>query len=134
MSVPSFKRRMACLLYDALLLIAVLFLASFVVVGLLPDVRTGLPRALFQTYLTGVAGLYFSVFWSRGGQTLAMKTWRIRLIKASGGSVGMGMAWLRYGLAMLGLFCFGFGYYWALWDKDRQFLHDHLLGTRLVLD
>jgi uncharacterized RDD family membrane protein YckC len=134
METPTFKRRLASLFYDALLLTAVLFLAGFVVVGLLPNVDAGWPRLIFQVYSFVVAGFYLTWFWRRGGQTLAMKTWRIRLVDADGGPVTYGRAWVRYGLAALGLFTFGLGFLWALWDRDRQFLHDHLTGTRLVLD
>lgn len=134
METPTFKRRLASLFYDALLLTAVLFLAGYVVVGLLPNVDAGWPRLIFQAYSFIVAGFYFTWFWRRGGQTLAMKTWRIRLVDADGGAVTYGRAWMRYGLAVLGLFTFGIGFLWALWDRDRQFLHDHLTGTRLVLD
>jgi uncharacterized RDD family membrane protein YckC len=134
MRTPTFKRRLACLFYDALLLLAVLFLAGFVVVGALPDVSGGVARLVFQAYLLLVGGVYFTWFWCHGGQTLAMKTWRIRLVDGDGGPVGPGRAWVRYALAVLGLVTFGLGFIWALWDRDRQFLHDHLAGTRLVAD
>lgn len=157
MQTVSLKRRFACLFYDALLLAAVWFVAGFAVVGLLPDVGAGLPRLLFQAWLFLVAGVYFTWCWRRGGQTLAMKTWRIRLVKAptcgdestqewlrydagSGAYVSQNwqcitwrQAWLRYGLAVLGLLVFGIGFVWALWDRDRQFLYDRLAGTRLVV-
>lgn len=133
MQTPTIKRRIVSLFYDALLLAAVLFLASFVVVGLLPDVRSGLPRVVFQLYLVLVAGLYLTWFWHRGGQTLAMQTWRIRLVDQTGSAVGQGQAWLRYALALAGLAGFGFGFLWAVWDRDRQFMHDRLAGTRLVI-
>ncbi|MDD3530809.1 MAG: RDD family protein [Gallionellaceae bacterium] len=133
MQTAPLTRRLACLFYDALLLLAVLFVAGFVVVGLLPDVSAGLPRLLYQGWLLLVAGVYFTWSWRRGGQTLAMKTWRIRLITEAGAGVGLGRAWLRYGLAILGLIAFGIGFLWALWDADRQFLHDRLAGTRLVM-
>ena len=133
MPTPTIKRRLVCLFYDALLLEAVLFLASFLVVGLLPDVRAGLARLVFQAYLLLVAGVYLTWFWHRGGQTLAMKTWRIRLVGSSGAVGGLGQAWLRYVIAVPGLAAFGFGFLWALWDRDRQFLHDRLAGTRLVI-
>ena len=133
MQTPTVKRRLASLFYDALLLAAVLFLAGVVAVGWLPDVGAGLPRLVFQGYLLAVAGFYFTWFWRHGGQTLAMQTWRIRLIGVSGSEVSAGQAWWRYALATLGLFWFGCGFLWAFWDRDRQFLHDRLAGTRLVI-
>lgn len=133
MQIPSIKRRLVCLFYDALLLMAVLFMAGFLVVGLLPDVGAGLPRLLFQAWLFLAAGVYLTWFWRHGGQTLAMKTWRIRLVDPAGTRLGLGRAWLRYGLAALGLIGFGLGFLWAFFDADRQFLHDRLVGTRLVV-
>jgi uncharacterized RDD family membrane protein YckC len=134
MHTPTIKRRLASLFYDFLLLVAVLFLAGYAVAGLLPDVSGGAPRLIYQGYMVLVAGAYLTWFWRHGGQTLAMKTWRIRLVGVSGERLGFGQAWLRYALAVLGLLTFGFGFLWALWDRDRQFLHDHLAGTRLVVD
>jgi uncharacterized RDD family membrane protein YckC len=130
MTVPTLKRRLACLFYEALLLAAVLFLAGFLVVGLHPGERTGLPRLLYQLYLFTVVGMYFVWFWRHGGQTLAMKTWRIQLVDISGGPVSLAKAWQRYTVATL---TFGACFIWAAFDRDRQFLHDRLAGTRLVM-
>ncbi|HEX8979380.1 MAG TPA: RDD family protein [Parasulfuritortus sp.] len=126
----SLRRRLVCLIYEAFLLGAVLFMAGFLVVGLHPGERGGIARLLFQIYLFAVMGGYFVWFWRHGGQTLAMKTWRIRLVDAGGGPVGLRQAWLRYSVAV---FTFGFCFVWALFDRDRQFLHDRLAGTRLVM-
>lgn len=125
-------RRLASLVYEALLLLAVLVVASFPVAPLVQALPTPWGRHLQQVYLLAVAGGYLVWFWTHGGQTLAMKTWRIRLVHASGGLVNTRQAWLRYGLALLGLAAGGLGLWWALWDRERQFLHDRLAGTRLV--
>ncbi len=130
MTVPSLKRRLACLFYDALLSAAVLFLAGFLAVGLRPGAPGGMPILLYPLYLFMVVGLYFVWFWRHGGQTLAMQTWRIQLLTAAGGPLCLAKAWQRYILAAL---TFGFCFVWALWDRDRQFLHDRLAGTRLVI-
>lgn len=129
---PSLMRRLACLLYEALLLGAILFVAGFLVVGLMPAEPPPLVHLLFQFYLFLVAGLYFTWVWRHGGQTLAMKTWRIRLERTDGGRLRLGQAWLRYLLAVLGLLGLGLGFLWAAIDPDRQFLHDRLAGTQLV--
>ena len=71
-------------------------------------------------------------FWTHGGQTIAMKTWRIRVESAEGGAVGTGRAVRRYLFALLGAAAAGLGYLWALVDRDGQFLHDRLAGTRLA--
>jgi uncharacterized RDD family membrane protein YckC len=128
----SLPRRLASLAYEALLLAAVLFLAGFVVVGLLPGEPPAPAFWAYRFYLLLVAGVYFTWFWRHGGQTLAMKTWRFRLVAADGGALSRGMAWRRYALAVLGLSGFGLGFAWALVDREHQFLHDRLAGTRLV--
>lgn len=131
--VPRLPRRLASLIYDALLALAVLLVASFPVVGLLPHLPPPWSRLAYQAYLLVVLGAYFVWCWRRG-QTLAMKTWRIRLVSATGGRPGRRQAWLRYAWALLGLPAGGIGLLWALWDREGQFLHDRLAGTRLVND
>jgi uncharacterized RDD family membrane protein YckC len=129
---PTLTRRFACLAYEALPLAAILFIAGFLVVGLMPAEPSPLVRILHQLYLFIVSGLYFTWFWRHGGQTLAMKTWRIRLERVDGGVPRLGQAWLRYLLAVLGLLGLGLGFLWAVIDPDRQFLHDRVARTRLV--
>ena len=112
--------------------------------------RHGLQGIVFVTL-----GLYFTWFWSHGGQTLAMKAWRIRLVQADGDPVSMARAWLRYGLSWLwflpallvlwwagpnglgfacGVLGAGIVGYAALTrlHPDRQFWHDLVCRTRLV--
>lgn len=84
-----------------------------------------------QAYLGAVFAGYFLWCWLRGGQTLAMKAWHIRLVAPGLESVPPGKALLRLALAAL-LVPSGIGILWALFDRERQFLHDRLAGTRLV--
>lgn len=129
--VPSLRRRLICNLYEGLLLLAYLFLISlpFVIVTgeLTEDVRIWTLRI----YLLLMCGLYFVTFW-RKGQTLAMKTWRIRLEGADGSKASLGQLWRRYLLACLNLGMLGIGWWFALRSDDRQFLQDRWAGTRLV--
>jgi uncharacterized RDD family membrane protein YckC len=96
------------------------------------DAVSGWRRHLLQAYVLAVAGAYFVWFWTRGGQTVAMKTWRIRLVSAEGGPVGRARAIRRYLFALAGGAALGAGFLWALVDRDRQFLHDRLARTLLV--
>jgi uncharacterized RDD family membrane protein YckC len=129
MVLATLWRRYICLVYDAFLLAAILFLAGLLVVGLHPGEAGGLPKPAYQVYLLVVVGFYYVWFWRHGGQTLAMKTWHIRLVDAAGGTVSSAQAWKRYVLLVL---TFGIGFIWAVFDRDRQFLHDRLAGTRLI--
>jgi uncharacterized RDD family membrane protein YckC len=134
-AAPSagFWRRIASMFYESLLLLGVLsltFLVPYVVIGYAWGVSVH--GAIEWLHLFLVTGAYFVWFWRKAGQTLAMQTWRVRLDGANGGRVTLRQALLRYALcwpSVLGLF----GLLWALVDRDRQFLHDRLAGTRLVL-
>lgn len=128
----SFLTRIAAMVYELLLVTAVLFVASLPFLYVFGNAETGWRHVAFQLYLTGVLFAYFSAFWTRSGQTLAMKTWRIRLVDQQGGGVTLKQSALRFALALAGLLLAGMGFWWALFDRDRQFLHDRIAGTRLV--
>ncbi len=154
---PSVLRRLASMLYESMLLFAVAFIAG--AAFLLANggqVATGWVRHAEQAYLAAVFGAYFVYCWLRGGQTLAMKAWRIRLVAPGLARVPVRLVLLRlvyaaiflgaFGAAVVGAFVHrnpwlafaslaltGIGLGWALVDRDRQFLHDRLAGTQLVL-
>ncbi len=129
---PALARRLASALYDALLVVALVFIATFPFLAFVGDATHGWRRHLLQAWILAVVGAYFAWFWTRGGQTLPMKTWHIKLVRQDGASVSAGRAIHRYFLAILGLAALGLGFLWALIDRDRQFLHDRLAGTALV--
>ena len=129
---PALFRRLASALYDLLLLTALVLVASFPFLAVVGDSTQGWRRHLLQAYILVVAGVYFVGFWTRGGQTLAMKTWRIRVVRADGGLLSRAHAVHRYVLSLLSFFALGLGFLWAFFDRDRQFLHDRLAGTAIV--
>jgi uncharacterized RDD family membrane protein YckC len=122
--------RLLSLAYEGVLLFGILFVASYLFLGLARDAQSGLPRLVFQVYVLAVCGAYFVFCWARSGQTLPMKTWRIRWSR-QGKPLAVGRAFLRYLLAVPGVLS-GIGVLWALVDRDRQFLHDRLAKTRIV--
>ena len=125
-------RRCLSLIYEALLATALVWCAALlfgVVEGAFGAEHV---RPVFQIYLAAIAGIYFVWQWANGGQTLAMKTWGIRLTSADGGPVSTRVASMRYVLALCGTAALGVSYLWAFFDRDRQFLHDRLAGTRIV--
>ena len=115
------------MLYESLLLFAVAFFAAwtFTMASGGRDATRGALRFELQIFILLVIAAYFLWCWLRGGQTLAMKAWRIRLVE-----VTPQKAILRLVLAAL---LFPASIVWALFDRDRQFLHDRLAGTRLAL-
>jgi uncharacterized RDD family membrane protein YckC len=129
---PPISRRLASALYDSLLLMALVFIAAWPFIAFFGDSTHGWRRHVLQGWIVLVAGAYFVWFWTQGGQTLPMKTWNIRVVTADRRPVGTARAIHRFAIALLGIGALGLGFFWALFDPDRQFLHDRLAGTALV--
>ncbi|MEY2618229.1 MAG: hypothetical protein RL522_1231 [Pseudomonadota bacterium] len=151
---PSLRRRMACWVYEGMLLFAVVFIAGWLF-STLGQMRHGLDarRPLLQAFLFLVFAIYFTWFWSRG-QTLAMKTWDIRMVDRQGRPVTQVRALGRYVLswiwflpplasltpfrlagAEVAVLMVGWVLVWAILSRfhpQRQFWHDAWAGTRLV--
>ena len=79
-----------------------------------------------------VTGLYATLSWRRGGQTLGMRPWRLKLLADDGGAPGWKALWLRYAVGLASLLAGGLGFWWAWFDRDRLTWHDRASGTRLV--
>lgn len=152
---PPLVRRLLCMLYEGVLLFGVVMLAGLLYAGLTQQRHALHGQLGLRLFLLVVLGVYFVGFWMRGGQTLPMKTWHIRLTTADGAPVGLGRAVARYlmgwlwflpalsllhlsGLvgvgATLGVVGVGMAGYAALsrLHPSRQFWHDIACGTRLV--
>ncbi len=155
-TVPSRWRRFASMMYEGVLLFAVVFLAGYLF-DTLTQSRSGLTlRNLRQVALFVAIGVYFVMCWRYGGQTLPMKTWNIRLVDRDGRTPILSRLVLRYILMwpiplvaalliqgashltgyrstdMLIVFAPFTVFLWTWFDPQGQFLHDRLLGTRLV--
>jgi len=125
-------RRLSALVYDGLLLLAVLFVTTFLLLLL----RGGQPFSprdpLYSACLVLVGGIFFGWFWVHGGQTLGMRAWKIRLETVDGEPVTWRHAMVRGVSALLGAACLGLGYWWVLVDPQRRSFQDIASGTRLV--
>jgi len=128
---PGIARRLASALYESLILAALLLIATFPFLAVVGDATHGWRRGLLQAWVLAVCGGYFVMFWTRGGQTLPMKAWNLRVVRDDGAPLNAARAVHRYFLAVLGTFALGITYAWALFDRDRQFLHDRLAGTAI---
>jgi uncharacterized RDD family membrane protein YckC len=128
-------RRLLAVLYDALLLIGILFVASIFAIALnhgnaIEPSHPAYPAYL--VYLISIAFLFYGWFWTHGGQTLGMKTWKLRLLNEGNGTVSWKQALIRYCVAMLSWASCGLGFLWSLADRDRRTWHDIASDTRLI--
>ena len=153
LKAPSLRRRMACWLYEGMLMFGVVFIAGYLF-STLSQTRNAMDnRHALQAFLFVVFGIYFVWLWSKG-QTLAMKTWDIRVVDQAGNPITQARALLRYALAWLwflpalagvapfnlsgaesSVFIVGWVAIWALLSRfhpSQQFWHDALAGTRLI--
>jgi uncharacterized RDD family membrane protein YckC len=124
-------RRLASIIYDALLLAAVVFIAAAPTAAL--NLEPGsLGSYLLLLYVLLVAFLFLGWFWTHGGQTLGMKTWRLRLERMDGTPIDWGDAGLRFATAMLSWAALGLGFVWSVFHPERLTWHDIVSRTRLV--
>ena len=80
----------------------------------------------------GVAGLYATISWRRGGQTLGMRPWRLKVTTTNGSPPSWKQLWGRFAVGTLSLLLAGLGFWWAWFDRDRLTWHDRFSGTRML--
>ncbi|MDH4134345.1 MAG: RDD family protein [Gammaproteobacteria bacterium] len=153
MPTPGLVRRMACWMYEGVLLFGVIFITAYLFSALTQTRHALDNRHLQQGFLFVVLGIYFTWFWAKG-QTLAMKTWHIRLVDRQGRALTQSRALLRYVASWLWflppllamspfklsgaeslLILTGWVAVWAILSRfhpQQQFWHDALAGTRLI--
>lgn len=152
-------RRLAALVYETLIVAAIVLVAGFALTPLMspvaaPGAAPVVPgiagRAAGFVGVVALLGVYFVWCWTSGRRTLPMKTWRLRIVDTGGAPLGARRASARYAAAWIGpaiavatyasthspyaSLALATGYAWALVDPDRAFLHDRLAGSRIVRD
>ena len=128
----SLGKRCLSMIYETLLLGAVLLAGALLFSAFTRQIDPTLVRPLLQLYLVAVCGGYFVWHWLHGGQTLAMRAWRIKLVTCDGTPLTLRHGIYRFVFALVSVALGGAGFLWALADGERQFLHDRLAGTRLI--
>lgn len=134
----SLIRRSAAITYDALLILAILMLASLPISSFDPADGTigfiSVPwlRFVYQVFLFYLIFLFYYIFWRIKGQTLGMQVWKIKTIDDGGDIMSPGQSILRFVLATPCILLAFTGYLWALIDKDRLTVYDRLSHSRVV--
>lgn len=129
---PSFRRRLVSLLYESLVVFSILLIGFLMPEIVLSGFGMMISPKLMWVHVVLLLMAYFVWCWLNGGQTLPMKTWKLRVVNADGRPLRPLQAVFRYCLAWPSMLFFGIGIIWAFFDRDRQFLHDRIAGTRIV--
>lgn len=126
-------RRLLALLYDLFPAFGLWFVVAAVFVAVQGDAIRGGALGLAEFAMMWLAtGLYATTSWHRGGQTLGLRAWRLRVVTADGQPPGWRAAWGRYAVGGVSLLAGGLGFWWAWLDHDRRTWHDRVSGTRVV--
>lgn len=125
-------RRLAAILYDSLLIIAMWLITTLLLVAFIND-GAALQGPLFQFGLYFEACLFYSYFWRLRGQTLGMQVWKIKLISPSLQTLSWQECFARLFFALVSVSMLGLGFIWMLFDPERLTWHDRASGTRVVL-
>ncbi len=130
---PGLLRRLAALVYDGILLVALL-LAATVPVLLLTDGQPVAPgNPWYRLYLFVICGSFFCFFWIRGGQTLGMRAWRLRVVTQDGMPLDLRHCVIRFLSAIPSIAFVGLGFLWVAIDQEGCAWHDRLSRTRVIL-
>ena len=127
---PGFFRYFAAIFYDLILVIALFFVATAI---LLPFSQGEAIQStfLFPLYLFCVRFIFYGWFWTHGGQTLGLRAWKLRLVSDQQTDISWKQAFIRYMTAICSWAIFGLGFFWRIWQKDGKTWHD--LSSRSVI-
>jgi len=130
-SNASFQRRLAAMFYDILLLFALLMVCALPVVLIAGENSSFFKSPLYTLYLYSISFVFYGWFWTSGGQTLGMRSWKIRVIRDDGQSLGWDSALMRFLLATISLTLFGLGFLWIysieiIWPGTTSYLKPEL--------
>lgn len=118
--------------YDALLLLAVLFFATAIALPLNSGQAFTSQHILYPLYLLSISFLFYGWFWTHGGQTLGLRSWKMQLVSRSEKAISWKQAFMRFICAIISWLFLGAGFLWILFDKNKLAWHDYLSGTMPV--
>ena len=128
-------QRLLAGVYDLLPLLGIWFLAGAIALGLTGgaiEAHAQMRNLLTQVLVLTFTAAYFVISWARGGQTIGMRAWRLRVTRADGARVEWPRALLRFGVALVSLAALGLGFWCALFDPRQRTWHDVVAQTSIV--
>jgi uncharacterized RDD family membrane protein YckC len=131
---PGLLRHLAAIIYDLFLLLAVLFVATALILPLNGGAAFSAQQFIYPVYLLIISFLFYGWFWTHGGQTLGLRAWNLKVLTFNQKTLTWKQALLRFVSAIPSWLLFGLGFMWILIDKDHRSWHDNLSGTALFFD
>ena len=110
---PSLIRVYSSLIYELFALIPIWMVAGFIFIYFFDEFFGAYRKPIFQIYLWFISGIYLTYCWTKSGQTLAMRAWKLKIVSGRG-TLNQKLAWKRYIYATLGVLMGGIGFLWAL--------------------
>jgi uncharacterized RDD family membrane protein YckC len=132
--VPGFSRRLAAIIYDLFLLLALLFFATALLLPLNAGEAFTSRQFFYPVYLLVISFLFYGWFWTHGGQTLGLRSWKLKVMTFDGEPISWKQALLRFLGAIISWAFLGLGFLWILIDKNSRGWHDYLSKTALFFD
>ncbi len=126
----SLMRRAAAIFYDLLLLIGVLFAISAIAVWI--NKGQAVEHPLYYLALLLATFVFYGWFWTHGGQTLGLRTWRLQVVDEHGGALGWHHALHRFAAAWVAFLPAALGFFWILFDRESLAVHDRLSKSRVI--
>ena len=131
MSNASLGRRVGAMIYDGLLVLALLFLGTLLIIAVRGDESVSPGDIVHQLALALIIYLFFVGFWTRYSRTLGMQSWGLRIETMDGEKPSLGQATIRFFAALLSWVPLAMGFWWQLFDRENLAWHDRMSGTRL---
>jgi len=129
-------KRLAAALYDLLPLAALMMVGTALLLPLTGGAampHLGLTHFAYQLFVFALIAGYYIWSWHRGGQTIGMRAWRLRVQTQSGSNPDIRTACLRFACSLVSVFAMGLGLIWALFDSRRRMWHDRWTGTEVIV-
>jgi uncharacterized RDD family membrane protein YckC len=124
-------RRLIAMVYDLMVVTGLVFFVGAIATGL--NRMEAVNGPVFQSLIFLVIFGFFAKFWTSGGQTAGMKAWKLRAETMDGRPMTIQQALVRFIAAILSMGCFGLGYLWIFFDKEKVTWHEKISGTRTVI-
>ena len=123
---------MAIMVYDFFIVISLLMLATMLAMFADFGDRTAMQDPVYTAFLLSIWFFYLTWCWHKGGMTVGMRAWRVKIEDENGNRPGWGKSTIRFLTALLSAAAIGIGFAWSLVDSRKRTWHDLLSGTRLV--